>query len=317
MTRAWPRATPRGDRWRLLGRFAAAALAWAVLPAAASARCTVSTAATLPLVHEAGHFTTLARIEGTEVPLLVDTGSSVTALDGVTAARLGLRRDSRHRSAVIGIGGAARPLDLLVVTHLNLGGLGFADLRLTLGDFNTGWPAASHIAGILGADLLSRYDIEIDGPGGHLLLHDVAGCSGRFLDWAQPYDALPLTPLPGAPLQQLPVSVDGHALLALVDTGASQSVLFGPALRRLGSDAAPAPGDRAGFGLGAIPGKRVETVLHRFGTLQVGRDVVDKPSLAMVRDGPLTLDMILGLDYLGGRRLWLSYATRQLFIASP
>lgn len=269
------------------------------------------------LVRIAGHVTTLARIEGTEVPLLVDTGSSVTALDSETAARLGLRRDPRQRSAVIGIGGTARPRDMLVARRFDLGGIGFADLRLTLGDFNTGWPAASRIAGILGADLLSRYDVEVDGAGGRLLLHHVGGCSGRFLDWAEPYDVLPLTPLVGAMLQQVPVSVDGRALLALVDTGASQSVLFGPALRRLGDDAAPAPGDRAGFGLGAVAGKRVATVLHRFDTLQVGRDVVTGPSLAMVRDGPLTLDMILGLDYLGTRRIWLSYATRQLFVATP
>ena len=113
------------------------------------------------------------------------------------------------------------------------------------------------------------------------------------------------------------MSVDGRALMALVDTGASQSVLFGPALRRLGSDAAPAAGDRAGFGLGAVAGQRVATVLRRFGTLQVGRDGLAGPTLALVRDGPLALDMVRGLDYLGPRRVWLSYATRQLFIALP
>lgn len=316
MTRASLSAAPSGRAQRS-GLLVAAALALAALPTATWARCTVSTAAALPLVRTAGHVTTLARIEGTDVPLLVDTGSSVTALDGATAARLGLRRDPRQRSAVIGIGGTARPLAMLVVRRLALGGIGFADLRLTLGDFNTGWPADARIAGILGADLLSRYDVEIDGPGGRLLLHDVAGCSGRFLDWPGSYDALPLTPMAGARLEQAPVRVDGRVLLALVDTGASQSVLFGPALRRLGAAAAPAPGDRAGFGLGAVAGQRVATVLRRFDTLQVGGDTVTGPSLAMVRDGPLALDMILGLDYLGTRRVWLSYATRQLFVATP
>ena len=190
-----PAVPRRGAAWRG-GVFAVAALALAALPARTWARCTVSTAATLPLVRAAGHVTTLARIEGTAVPLLVDTGSSVTALDGATAARLGLRRDPRHRSAVIGIGGTARPRAMLIARRLDLGGIGFADLRLTVGDFNTGWPANARIAGILGTDILSRYDVEIDGPGGRLLLHEVAGCGGRFLDWTEPYDALPLTAVP-------------------------------------------------------------------------------------------------------------------------
>jgi hypothetical protein len=56
--------------------------------------------------------------------------------------------------------------------------------------------------------------------------------------------------------------------------------------------------------------------LHRFSELQIGPEVTRNPQLwvASARVVPI-VDMLLGVDWLRTRRVWLSYATRQFFVA--
>ena len=58
--------------------------------------------------------------------------------------------------------------------------------------------------------------------------------------------------------------------------------------------------------------------LHRFAELRVGPDVMRDPALwvASVRVVPI-VDMLLGADWLQTRRVWLSFATKQIFVAEP
>ena len=58
-------------------------------------------------------------------------------------------------------------------------------------------------------------------------------------------------------------------------------------------------------------------VLHRFGSLRLGAETTEGPIVAVTRARPMALDMVLGLDLLGQRHFWLSYATDQLFLAPP
>jgi hypothetical protein len=56
--------------------------------------------------------------------------------------------------------------------------------------------------------------------------------------------------------------------------------------------------------------------LHRFAELRIGPDVSRDPRLwvASAHVVPI-VDMLLGVDWLRSRRVWLSYATRQFFVA--
>jgi clan AA aspartic protease (TIGR02281 family) len=287
-------------------------------PARAAPACDVTPVATLPLTLADRHAYVTVQIEGADVRMLVDTGAAVTALDRTTADRLGLHRDARSkRTAVIGIGGPARAADVLIAGSLDIGGLHLAHIPLASIDIGAGQPPAARIAGILGADILSRYDLDLDPARGRLVLHAAASCANGLPDWSEPYQAVPLTPVRGSSLMLAPVAIDGRPMAALVDTGATQSVLFAPALRRLGNDAVARPTDRTGYGLGAVAGRRIAAVMHRFRSMQVGRETLDRPDLAMVREGPPGLDMLLGLDYLGRHHIWISNATRRMFIATP
>jgi len=55
---------------------------------------------------------------------------------------------------------------------------------------------------------------------------------------------------------------------------------------------------------------------HRFRSLAVGGETMQAPEIwvAPVRFTPI-VDMLLGEDWLAGKRVWISYATRQVFVA--
>ena len=86
---------------------------------------------------------------------------------------------------------------------------------------------------------------------------------------------------------------------------------------RLGIDLTRLAGDPGNDVTGLGP--RVLTMRrHQFQSLRVGDQVIQQPSLwvAPIRLKPI-VDMLLGADWLSTRRVWISYATRQLFVAQP
>jgi len=65
-----------------------------------------------------------------------------------------------------------------------------------------------------------------------------------------------------------------------------------------------------------VAGEVLTSHVHRFAKLEVGAAVVHNPEI-IVTDLKLTdADMVLGIDFLKSRRVWLSYGSRRLFISS-
>ena len=78
--------------------------------------------------------------------------------------------------------------------------------------------AGHPVTGLLGADFLSPYDLDLDIPAGRLTLYSVAGCAGRFLPWTGPYAALPAW-RPVRNVMTLAMQVGGKTLQAELDSG--------------------------------------------------------------------------------------------------
>jgi hypothetical protein len=151
------------------------------------------------------------------------------------------------------------------------------------------------LAGLLGASLLSRFDLEVDIPGRRIALWSPDSCAG------QPGISLPLT-LSRASEPFIPVQVNGQTLLAEVDTGSRASILSTAAARRLGLDAPISANTATG-----VDGTRLP-IGHTRMMFALGGD---KPEDMPVSISPLQLDrgdMLLGLDQLGRRPFWLNYA---------
>jgi hypothetical protein len=170
------------------------------------------------------------------------------------------------------------------------------------------------VDGLLGRDYLALFDMDLDVQAHRLTLYQVNDCAGRFLPWTSTYTSIPVTIPPGEAVI-LPVMIDGKPLRAMLDSGATSSFLAAPGMYKLGLQQANLSADPTGdiSGLGA----RVVIVhRHRFATLTVGNQTIQAPSLWVepIRLSPI-VDMLLGADWLAGRRIWLSFATKQLFLA--
>ncbi|MDT5175253.1 MAG: hypothetical protein QOG37_2504 [Mycobacterium sp.] len=288
-----------------------------LLPAAANAACVVDSKATIPLQSAPAGITLPVEVNGIAATFILDTGAERSVVTGEAVQRLGLARDEWVGTTMGGVGGIDRRPNANP-RSLSLGGIPLVrrtlshDHSLTVGIL----PGArdSTVDGLLGRDYLALFDLDVDLPARRLTLYHVNDCAGRFLPWTGNYTSIPVTIPPGEAVL-LPVTIDGKPLRAMLDTGATSSLIAAPGMFKLGLNQASLSTDPTGqiSGLGA---RTVITHRHRFGALTVGNQTISSPSLWVepVRLTPI-VDMLLGADWLAGRRVWISFTTRQLFVA--
>ncbi|MBV8612716.1 MAG: aspartyl protease family protein [Acetobacteraceae bacterium] len=299
---------------------ACAALGLALLlapwPSVASRACALAQRATVPLRVEASQFLVAVTVDGREATFKLDTGAGRSLVTPEAARRLDLPRDPWVGATVWGIGGierasvaAPRSLSLAGVPLRQRGRAGQA--ALAVGPLAAQPGGGPPVDGLMGRDLLSAFDVELDPAAHRMTLWSVSGCAGRFLPWRGPYDAIAALPGYGAALA-LPVLADGESLRALPDTGTTETMLGVPGVVRLGLTEPGVPtGTVRGVGTRARPAWTA-----RLSSLRIGQESErDVPVLATrLRFYPV-VDMLLGADWFRTRHVWLSYATKQVFVA--
>ena len=297
----------------------------AILFAPAAAACRVEQQSAVPVDVVDGHILVIVQVNDIAATFIVDTGAERTLMDEDAVRSLNLERDQWVATRIHGVGGGQERLNALP-RSLRLGSTPLrrrtlaGDTSVTVGRLPVTEIAGRRVAGLLGRDFLSPFDLDIDLPARRMTLYRVLGCGGSFLPWTIPYTAIPAnTPMEAAlivPMLVVPVLVDGRALRAMIDTGASSSLITASGMYRLGLTAeslARDPGASAN-GVGPAP---VPMYRHRFAELRVGPEITHDPTLwvASVHVSPI-VDMLLGADWLASRHVWLSFATRQMFIAT-
>lgn len=289
--------------------------------ASAHAACRVTPRTTVPVDLGNGNLLVSVQVNGTPATFILDTGAERTLMGEDVVRRLGLARDSWVASTVLGIGGYEERPNALP-RSLQLGGVTLRrhtlleDSSVTVGPLPVTEIAGHPIAGLLGRDFVSPFDLDINLPAHELTLYEVSGCTTGFLPWRTAYASVAATTPVGAALV-IPVSIDGQPLHALIDTGASSSLVAAPGMARLGLTPALLARDPGGNGSGIGPAP-VFMRRHRFETLSVGPDTTASPQLwvSAIHVVPI-VDMLLGADWLRTRHVWLSFATRQIFVEMP
>ncbi len=264
-----------------------------------------------------GLWTVPASVDGKPVRLVLDTGAERSVITRAAVERLGLRRDEWVSSLVRGVGGIEWQANA-VMRSFEIGGLPLRRLGVSPALTFVVAPLASLAAfsdppaGLLGADYLSRFDLELDPAGQSLTLYSVDACGAGAIAWKVPHLEVPaLRPRPTVLL--VPVRVDGLVLAAQLDTGASVSLLTPRGMARLGLRAGT-PG-RSVQGLGP---RRIMTERHRVATLEFGPLMLrDVEVVSGAPPGGSPFDMILGLDVLRRTRVWISYATDRVLVGVP
>jgi len=266
-------------------------------------------------------------VNNTKLNLLLDTGDFVTALTPEAVTRLALPESNQPSLQMTGIGGAyqapiVQAADVQYLTH-HLNNLPFAVLP------DSEFRPDEGTDGLFGANFLSAFQVELDFPGKRLRFYEhAAGCAANAPAWTAHATRLPATDA-GHQLLLIPVRVNGVELNALIDTGSEDTSITKDAAERLGITSAAMKGDNEIIeeGLGESSER-----LHRFASITVGGATFANPVLAVddapsplqanietasrsaLPTGHLTIDVILGANYLFKTRLFLDYRAGAVYI---
>jgi predicted aspartyl protease len=163
-----------------------------------------------------------ATIEGTIVPMALDTGSPLSAIDPTVASNLRLGQRSISWDMFRDVSGE-KFTKIATVHDLGLGNAHASDVQLLV------WPSAlakdGHIGGTLGADLLRHYDVDIDFAARKVNLFSKDHCPAKVVYWTA--NNIAIVPIHVVKTGHIMVSVtlDGQPFNARLDTGSSLSVL--------------------------------------------------------------------------------------------
>ena len=200
----------------------------------AHAACRIDLVASLPLTLWQQKLFVPVTIGGTNALFLIDTGAGVTTLSKGLADRLMLPRDYDRTADMFGVGGAESHLTIAHAGVLMIGGVHVAGQAFPVAVFDQAMADGSAVGGLIGADILSRFDLDLDIRNRRLDLWHVTDCSEVTPRWSGDWASAAMQVAPSHHIS-VPVEVDGAKLDLLVDTGAPSLVLSSRAAARAGA----------------------------------------------------------------------------------
>jgi predicted aspartyl protease len=251
---------------------------------------------------------------GKAVTLILDTGAERTVLTPDVAERIGAQRPSiefqRHLRGIAG----DLPTHEVELRSFAAGEVAIPWRRVLVAPVKMASVFPTPLDGLLGADALSDFDIDIDLPRHQMTLYRKQTCETATPNWAGPYISIS-TGLSRGERLFFPVQLDGRRLTAVIDTGSQFTVLATASARALGLTEGQLSRDRSVSTQG-VAGEPLSSRVHRFARLEVGALIIRNPEVVVT---DLTLneaDIVLGVDFVSSRRLWLSYGSRRIFLSS-
>jgi predicted aspartyl protease len=275
--------------------------------------CRLIPVAQLPVESPGNMVFTEAEIDGKSVKLLVDTGAERTLLTETTVERLHLARDLQHATRTYGIGSPTATWDAKLPDGIVLGGMRLPVDRVTVGRFGISEVAGHQVDGLLGADVLLGFDIDLDLPAQEMTLYRARReCPDAAPPWNQAY-----VDVAGVSIRKdrlmLPFELNGVAGIAVLDTGAQMSSISREMAARVGLLDSDLADDRTVMAHGAAP-DQVPVRIHRFSEFRIGPTETLAPMLPVVPMVSGMGDALVGGDFLRDRRVWLSFSTRRVFV---
>ncbi len=274
--------------------------------------CKLTKVAEMPLEVEDQLLVVPAGINGQWVHLVVDTGAERTVVGDEAVKRLNLQHDARYVNKSLGIGGVTTTTDV-TIDRLVLGGVHFPITRIASGTFNLQTIPGLNADGLLGADILLAFDLDIDVPG-----HTLALYRPRLCPSAQPPWPGPATEILGVRSRKdrllVPFQLDNVPGMAILDTGAQGNVLGVDMARRMGLNDQTMAADPQVRQHGVGPGETMSH-LHQFMLMRVGPVAEGNPRLTVLNSDFGVGDALIGEQFLQGRRVWLSFRNRQVFVS--
>jgi predicted aspartyl protease len=251
---------------------------------------------------------------GVPVTLVLDTGAEWTILTPAAAKRVGAQTPQiEFRRQLRGIAGTLATNEV-ELRSFAAGEVAIPWRRVRVASVNMPSVFSRPLDGVLGADTLSSFNVDLDLPHHRLVFYAKQSCPRAAPVWPEPYAAIAARRSFSNRLS-FQAQLDGQQIEAFFDTGAQLSVLSSKAALALGVTEAALARDRATVTLGAAA-ERLKSHLHRFSRMEVGGELVRNPALIVTDLSLRDADLVLGVDFLSSRRVWLSYGSRQIFLSS-
>jgi predicted aspartyl protease/tetratricopeptide (TPR) repeat protein len=261
-------------------------------------------------------------INGKKIGVLLDTGAFATLITKDSASRLGLGTRGARAEGMVGFGGES-DVHVALIDELFIGGSTRKNLRVRV----SGERPIRGVDFILGDDFFRTMDMEFDYGKRVVRLFQPRNCRDSPLAY---WDKnAPFVEMDDGEKIVVPVTINGRPARALIDSGASSSIVSLPFAARVGvtADSPGAAPSVCATGLGA---GTVQSWVAPFDTIAIGPEVIRNVRVQMgdfmpelARTQP---EMILGTDFLRThrvmvsrtqRRVYFTYAGGQVFPATP
>ncbi len=280
------------------------------------AACTLEKIAELPVEMAGTQPQVSAKINGTAVEFVADSGAFYSGISPAAAAQLKLRRRPSGLTAE-GIGGTVE-MGVVTVDKLTLADRDIPHVEFLVGGSEGGTGAI----GALGQNVLGLVDVEYDLANGVIRLIRPNGCGdGVLAYWARsmPFSVIDIQPPPGGPppIRVTPVTtgialVDDHKIRVLFDTGSPGSALTLKAAARVGITPTSPGVSESGKILG-IGRKMASTWLAPIASFKIGDEEIKNTKLTIGSVGVGDIDMILGADFFLSHRIYVANGQHKVY----
>ncbi len=238
--------------------------------------------------------------------MILGTGLDLTTLSREAATRLEVAFDAAPTVKFTGLVGSI-PLSPVTLPRLTLGGLQLPNRRAGVGK-----GIRQPIDGILGFNVLSAFEIDLDIPNRVATFYPLRNCADHTPPDRESFVRLPTFRLGSGLYTQ--AKLDGKPVPGLLNTGASRTTVGLQAAAKTNVDLAR---------LRSGPSRTVQVLDDadltaypaQFQELQIGTDIVRGPTLNVSDFGRRNNMLIVGNDYFARHRTWLALGGSAIFVS--
>jgi tetratricopeptide (TPR) repeat protein len=252
-----------------------------------------------------------AQINGKDAQFVLDSGAFFSMMSAATASEFNLKI-APFGLKVVGIGGTSGT-SVAAVEDLKMMGVSFHHAEFLVGGSDVG------VAGVIGQNLFSRFDVEYDLAKGVVRLFGSEDCDKQFLAYwvsaGQAYSSMGINKIDRySPHTIGVVYVNGKKMSAMFDTGAPTSALTQKSAERAGvkidSPGVTPAGYARGFGRGMA-----KQYLAVFPSFKIGDGEEIKNTRLRIVDFELKdADMLIGADFFLSHHILVSNSQRKLYL---